>query len=205
MDDHELVREGLAAWLSGPGSPVAVLGTAATVAALRASEAWGACVVLLDLNLRDGSTVTENVARLVSADSRVVVVSESETPEAVRRAVRVGALGYVSKSAGAEEMLEAIVEVSSGGTYMSRALALALLSGPECNRPKLSDRELGTLQLYAGGMPLKSVARRLGVTEGAVKSYVDRVREKYAKVGRGAPTKIDLYRRAVEDGHLAAD
>ncbi len=54
-------------------------------------------------------------------------------------------------------------------------------------------------------MPLEVGRATLDVTEGAVKSYVDRVREKYAKVGREAPTKVDLYRRAVEDGHLAAD
>jgi len=80
--------------------------------------------------------------------------------------------------------------------------ALALLAENPPARPRLSPQELHTLQLYAGGMPLKSVARRLAISEGAVKSYVDRIREKYQKVGRAAPTKIELYQRAVEDGYL---
>jgi DNA-binding NarL/FixJ family response regulator len=51
-------------------------------------------------------------------------------------------------------------------------------------------------------MPLKSVARRMGLSEETVKQYVCRVREKYSRAGRAAPTKMDLYYRAVEDGHL---
>ncbi len=84
-------RQGLEAWLSAHGSQIEVLGTAPTVAALRTSPAWGAEVVLLDLNLQDGSSVTDNVAELVDAGSQVVVVSENETPGAVRGAVRAGA------------------------------------------------------------------------------------------------------------------
>jgi len=60
----------------------------------------------------------------------------------------------------------------------------------------------GPLRLYATGLPIKSVARRLGIGEETAKQYVRRVREKYAQANRAAPTKVDLYHRAVEDGHL---
>ena len=49
---------------------------------------------------------------------------------------------------------------------------------------------------------MKSVACRLGVSPDTAKQYIDRVRLKYRKAGREATTKVDLYRRAVEDGHL---
>lgn len=202
VDDHELVREGLVAWLAARSADVVVLDAAATVEELRAGLGWGADVVLLDLNLGDDTTVDANVAALASAGSKVVVVSENQRAAVVREALRAGALGYVPKSAAAAEMVQAIKEVHGGGTYMTQALALALLAEPAQSRPKLSPQELQTLQWYAGGMPLKSVARRLAISEGAVKSYVDRIREKYQKVGRAAPTKIDLYQRAVEDGYL---
>ena len=202
VDDHELVREGLVAWIGGHTDAVHVLASAASVDELRDGPGWGAAVVLLDLNLGDGSGVEDNIAALATAGSRVVVVSENQRPAVVAEALRAGALGYVPKSAPAAELAEAIAQVHAGATFMTQTLALALLAAPRPARPDLSPQELRTLQMYAGGMPLKSVARRMGITEGTVKSYVDRVREKYQKVGRDAPTKIDLYQRAVEDGHL---
>ena len=70
------------------------------------------------------------------------------------------------------------------------------------DRPVLSPQETRALQLYATGMPMKAVARRMGLGEETVKQYVGRVREKYARAGRAASTKLELYHRAVEDGHL---
>ena len=202
VDDHVLVRAGLAAWLAAHTDAVEVVASAATVAQLLDGPGRGAGVVLLDLNLGDGRGVAENIGALVAAGSRVVVVSENEQPGTVELALRSGALGYVPKSASAEALVEAVVAVQGGHTYMTQALARALVATPPTHRPDLSPQELRTLLMYAGGMPLKSVARRLGITEGAVKTYVDRVREKYLRAGRAAPTKIDLYARAVEDGYL---
>lgn len=202
VDDHELVREGLVAWLAGRTSNVVVRASTASIAELEAGPGWGVDVVLLDLDLRNGTTVEDNIAALTAAGSGVVVVSENENPAVVQQAVRAGALGYVPKSASAADMVEAIEAVHGGETFMTQALALALLAEPVLTRPSLSPQELRTLQLYAGGMPLKSVALRMKITEGTVKSYVDRVRQKYHDVDRDAPTKIDLYQRAVEDGYL---
>jgi two-component system, NarL family, nitrate/nitrite response regulator NarL len=203
VDDHELVRQGLDAWLSASGPALTVLATAATVADLAGTAGWGADVVLLDLCLGDGSTVEDNIAALRSGGMQVVVVSQNDDPAVVRRSLRAGAAGYVPKSASAEEMTEAVDAAASGRTYMTESLAVALLTAPAERRPELSGQELRTLRMYAGGMPLKSVALRLQVRPDTVKSYVDRIREKYQAVGREAPTKIDLYRRAVEDGLLA--
>ena len=67
----------------------------------------------------------------------------------------------------------------------------------------LSEREREALRLYAANLPAKSVARRMGVSEGTVKVYLRRVRSKYQALNRPAATKLDLYRRAVEDGIVA--
>ena len=53
-----------------------------------------------------------------------------------------------------------------------------------------------------GGMPMKSVARKMTISEETAKQYLGRVKEKYSRAGRAAPTKLELYYRAVEDGHL---
>ena len=68
--------------------------------------------------------------------------------------------------------------------------------------PELAPRESEALGLYATGLPLKSVARRMHLSEDTVKEYLDRVRRKYTRAGRPAYTKVDLYQRAVEDGYL---
>ena len=67
----------------------------------------------------------------------------------------------------------------------------------------LSARERDVLRLYAAGLPLKVVAERLGIAYSTAKENITRVRVKYVEVGRPAPTKVDLLRRAMEDGLVA--
>lgn len=68
----------------------------------------------------------------------------------------------------------------------------------------MAPREAEAVRLYAAGLPLKSVARRMALSQETVKEYLLRARRKYAAAGRPAQTKTDLYRRAVEDGYLDA-
>jgi DNA-binding CsgD family transcriptional regulator len=86
--------------------------------------------------------------------------------------------------------------------WISPRLAYIFATDDAPDRPGLSAQETRALQLYATGMPMKSVARRMRISEETAKQYLGRVRQKYARVNRAAPTKIDLYHRAVEDGHL---
>jgi DNA-binding NarL/FixJ family response regulator len=73
------------------------------------------------------------------------------------------------------------------------------------NRPKLSEQELLALRLYACGLKLDSVARRMGVASSTAKQYIDRVRDKYAQSGQRVRTKAELYAIAVADGFIARD
>lgn len=70
------------------------------------------------------------------------------------------------------------------------------------DRPQLSGQEERTLQLYASGLKLVTVARLLGVKPSTAKEYIERVREKYKEAGRPAQSKFDLRLRAIEDGYL---
>lgn len=202
IDDHELIRDGIRAFLASHGVEIAVVASTANVAGLRRSPGWGADVVLLDLDLRDGTRVEDNTAAIVQGGSAVVIVSVNEEAVAVRRAMRGGATGYVPKSAQSQDLVDAIHSAARGEPYMTRSLALALIADDSADRPELSSQELTALKLYAGGMTLKQVARRMDVSIGTVKSYIDRVRGKYEKAGREAATKLELHWRAVEDGHL---
>jgi DNA-binding NarL/FixJ family response regulator len=130
------------------------------------------------------------------------VLAASDKPLPVRAAMRAGALGYVLKDEKTSEVRAAIKAVAAGTDWISPRLAYILAADDAPDRPALSPQETRALQLYATGMPLKSVARRMAISEETVKQYVSRVREKYARAGRSAPSKLELYYRAVEDGHL---
>jgi two-component system, NarL family, nitrate/nitrite response regulator NarL len=201
VDDHPLILDSIAAWARADAG-IRVVATVATVAALLAGDGRRADVVLLDLNLDDGSAVTDNVAAITAAGPAVLVLSASDHPPAVRAAVQAGARGYALKNEPAEQVRAAIREVAAGGDWISPRLAFILATDDAADRPELSQQELRALQLYAAGLPSKSVARRMSIGEDTVKQYLSRVRQKYALAGRAAPSKLDLYHRAVEDGHL---
>jgi two-component system, NarL family, nitrate/nitrite response regulator NarL len=113
-----------------------------------------------------------------------------------------GARGYALKSEQATQVRSAIREVAAGRDWITPHLAYILATDDGPDGPALSHQERRALQLYATGLPMKSVARKMTISEETVKQYLGRVREKYALAGRAAPTKLELYYRAVEDGHL---
>jgi len=202
VDDHPIVLDSVAGWVLAADGDMRVVGTAATVDALLAGPGRRAHVVLLDLDLGDGTTVERNVAAILAAGPAVLVLSASDKPLAVRAAMRAGALGYAVKSEKARQIQAAIREVAAGRDWISPRLAYILATDDAADKPALSDQERRALQLYATGMPMKSVARKMTISDETAKQYLGRVREKYARAGRAAPTKLELYHRAVEDGHL---
>lgn len=206
IDDHESVRLGLeAACQRSGGREVVFSGSNVTeyITWRTFSNAPPADVVVLDLTLGDGTTVTENVTRLVRDGSSVIIHSIADRPAAVREALAAGAAGVVSKSSAIEDVLAAIATVSRGELLNNVEWASAVEGDREFADAQLSSREREVLRLYAAGLPLKIVADRLGVAYSTAKENITRVRMKYIEVGRPAPTKVDLLRRAMEDGILA--
>ncbi|WP_022881546.1 response regulator transcription factor [Gryllotalpicola ginsengisoli] len=207
VDDHESVRIGLRAACQNAG--ITVLDEAANVAGLLpALRNAPADVVVLDLSLGDGSCVTDNVKRLQSAGSSVLVHSIADRVQAVREALAAGAAGVIPKSAPTGAVIDAIRTVAGGGVLNNLEWASAIDADNDFARAKLGQRERDVLHLYASGLPLKAVAAQLGIAHSTAREYLDRIRVKYIEVGRPAPTKVDLLRRAVEDGilpGLAAD
>ena len=187
IDDHELVREGLAALLIGA--------SVVDAASVRPD------VALLDVDLGPGSgSVTHGVVTLQDAGAHVLLVSAFEDAPAVRSALRVGALGFIPKRVSFEVLIEAIATVGRGELYLSMDLASILASAGES--PNLSPRELHALRLYASGLKLSAVARRMDISPHTAKEYLDRVRGKYANVGRTVRTRTELYAQARSDGLL---
>ena len=202
VDDHPIVLDSVAGWVGADQGDIRVVATAATVGALLAGPGRRAAVVLLDLDLGDGTTAEGNVAAIRAAGPEVLVLSASDRPPAVRAAMRAGARGYALKNEHAEQIRFAIREVAAGRDWISPRLAYIFATDDAADRPTLSNQERRALQLYATGLPMKSVARKMAISEETVKQYLGRVRQKYILAGRAAPTKLELYHRAVEDGHL---
>ena len=96
----------------------------------------------------------------------------------------------------------AIETVASGEALNNLEWASAIDADGDFSRAQLGRRERDVLHLYASGLPMKDVAVQLGIAPSTVKEYLDRIRGKYVEIGRPAPTKVDLLRRAVEDGIL---
>ena len=159
-------------------------------------------VTLLDLRLRDGRRVADNVAALIDAGYAVVTCSTIDDAGLVHEAGRAGALAYVRKSRDAHDMRHALAAAARGERYVSQSHAVLIQRARTYGVPELSGQEREALRLYASGLTMSSVARRLNVKQGTAKSYLDRVRDKYEQAGRAARTKLELRDRAVEDGVL---
>ena len=202
IDDHESVRLGLAAALERADFDVVFsgAGVAEYLDARGCALALPADVVLLDLTLGDGTTVTENVTRLVADGSSVVIHSVADRPVAVREALAAGAAGVISKSSPLDDVIAAARTVARGEALNNVEWANAVDGDTAFADAQLSTREREVLRLYATGLPLKVVAERLGVAYSTAKENITRIRVKYVEVGRPAPTKVDLLRRAMEDG-----
>ena len=208
IDDHESVRLGLEAACARDGEQTVVFSGSTVVSYLEwrlATSSASADVVVLDLTLGDGTTVTENVTSLVADGASVVIHSVADRPAAVREALAAGAAGVVSKSSALDDVLDAIRTVAQGEALNNVEWASAVDGDRDFADAQLSSREREVLRLYATGLPLKAVAERLGVAYSTAKENITRIRVKYVDVGRPAPTKVDLLRRAMEDGIVAAD
>ncbi|UQE77120.1 response regulator transcription factor [Gordonia sp. PP30] len=159
-------------------------------------------VVILDLRLGDGTTPRENVERLTEHGIGTVVYTSGEHPDLLRSAARAGTLGVVLKSATEGEIIDAIRAGSRGEEVLTTEWAAAIDGDPNLDAVELSPQLQRVLTLYASGGTSISVGQELGVSPDTVNEYLKRIRQKYADAGRPTRTKLDLFKRAVEDGWL---
>ena len=199
VDDHEAIRIALASVCEQ--NQLELLASEATVdAALGAMGTQKANVAVLDLSLADGSSVEENVEKFISREIPVLLFSIADKSHLVRAALKAGAAAIVPKSHSMTELIDAIRMVSAG-IYVNNLQTTAVIdSDSDFKKAKLSPREQEVLSLYASGLALKQVAFELNITVHTAKEHIDRVRSKFANVGRPAINKTELLMRAIEDG-----
>ena len=203
VDDHPIWREGVARDLQEAGHEVVATAGDGPAAVRRAAAARPE-LVLMDLQLPEGSGV-EATGEILAADpsARVLVLSASGEDADVLAAVKAGATGYLLKSAGREELLDAVARVARGETVFSPGLAGLVLgefrrmaAGPrDDGSPKLTEREVEVLRLVAKGLSARQVADRLVLSHRTVQNHVQNTLRKLQLHNR-----VELTRYAIEQG-----
>jgi two-component system NarL family response regulator len=153
-------------------------------------------LVLMDLRLpeMDGVSATEQIRR-EDPEARVLILSHYDSEEDVRRAVQVGARGYVKKDVDGATLLEAIRTVARGGRYIPASLAEKLAE--QAPSSTLTRRELEVLQLVCTGKSNPEIAALLAVTEGTVRIHVSNILTKMGVKRRGEAVALALKRGLV--------
>lgn len=199
VDDHEAIRIALASVCEE--NQLELLASTDTVnEALKILGKRKPDVAVLDLSLADGSSVEENVRKFVSRGIPVLIFSIADKSLLVRFALKAGAAALVPKSHSMTELIDAIRMVSAGVIVNNLQTTAVIDADADFKKAKLSPREQEVLSLYASGLALKQVAYELNITVHTAKEHIDRVRSKYATIGRPAVNKTELLMRAIEDG-----
>jgi DNA-binding NarL/FixJ family response regulator len=184
-DDHALVRRGLSDLL-GAAEGIEVVGAiddgllaAAAVTELEPD------IVLMDLSMPglDGIEATRAVLK-VRPDTKVIILTSFSENARILSALDVGAVGYLLKDADPDDIIKALTDATAGGVPLSPKAARALLPGNRSTgsagnggngAEALTAREREVLSLVALGLPNKSIARRLTISEKTVKAHLTRV------------------------------
>jgi DNA-binding NarL/FixJ family response regulator len=187
VDDHPLFRDGVRAALA-TADDLAVVGECDDAAgAVAAARELGPDLVLMDVNLPDGSGIdaTRDILRERPA-TRVLMMTMSADDDAVVAAMRAGARGYCIKGAGRAELLDAVRTAAGGGAVFSPAVAdrlgaffgsLAAVPG-QAAFPQLTEREREVLDLLARGHDNRRIARELVLSDKTVRNHVSNVLSK---------------------------
>jgi DNA-binding NarL/FixJ family response regulator len=195
VDDHALVRRGLSDLL-GAADGVEVVGSLVDGSLAEAAVAeLEPDIVLMDLSMPglDGIDATRAVLALRPVTKVIMLTSFSESAR-ILAALDAGAVGYLLKDAEPEDIIRALRDATSGGVPLSPKAARALLPGTRSSGSvgvdALTPREREVLSLVAVGLPNKTIARRLTISEKTVKAHLTHV---FTVLGVGDRTSAALW------------
>jgi DNA-binding NarL/FixJ family response regulator len=201
VDDHAVVRRGLAQLLATTDDLVLAGEAPDGELAIGLATEVKPDVVLMDLsmpNLDGVATIGRILA--VQPETHILVLTSFSDQSQILDALQAGAEGYLLKHAEPETILSGIREVMAGGSPLDPKAARVLLTTRRQARPgpALSERERQVLRLVGEGLPNKSIARRLGITERTVKAHLTSI---YQQIGVTDRTQAALWaHRQAGDG-----
>lgn len=194
VDDHPVLREGLAAIVNSQPDMTVVGEANDGAAALHLFRTTQPDVTLMDVRLPDISGI-DVIARLRGEfpDARIIVLSSFAGEEDIYRSLRAGAAAYLVKDSLRKELLDAIRTVHRGEQYVTPAVAARLAERQ--SRPALTPRETEVLLLITRGLTNREIAGVLGATEGTVRIHVSSI---LAKLGVQDRTQAAVH--AIQSG-----
>jgi DNA-binding NarL/FixJ family response regulator len=199
VDDHSIMRMGLATLLSAE-SGVSLVAQAENAA--QALEAWQKHrphITLMDARMPGGSGI-EALRRIreVDADARVIMLTSSDLHETIATALEAGACGYLLKSVRFSELIKAIRHVHAGGLCIPENIQ-AVLSLHRDDK-KLTPRELELLDYLRRGLVNREIGAALGISEATIKMHLRHILEKLGVADRTEAVSAAYERGLLEIG-----
>lgn len=198
VDDHAVVRSGLAAFL-GVMSDFELVGEAGDGAeAVQRCKTLRPDVVLMDLMMPvlDGVAATQQI-RALSPAPQVIALTSFPENGLVQNALRAGAVGYLMKNVSAVELAAAIRAAHVGRLTLSPEAAQALAQASLAPADNLTDRERDVLALMVEGLPNQEIAERLVVSVSTVKFHISNILAKLGVENRVAAVSLAMQRKLV--------
>ena len=207
VGSHRVVYAGIEVGLSDSRPRIEIIGHFASAAEFVASRltAGRNPVVLFDLPCDDSGPDLQALRQLCETGHRVIVYTCLADDDVVSAVLEAGAVSCVARSEPEHELAAAIHAAHNDRSHVGPRMAKALHSEPRKVRPQLSRREREVLVEWFRTENKNAVAERLYIEPSTVATHLQRVRAKYAAVGRPAPTKAALVARAIQDDILDVD
>ena len=189
VDDHALLRTGVANIINQEPDLVVVAQAGDGVEGIAAYERHRPDVTLLDLRMpmMEGVEVVRRIREQDPA-ARVIVLTTYDTDDEIQRALKAGAKAYVLKDISADDLIACIHAVLAGRTYIAPAAAAKLAEG--VMRVQLTPREMAALKLMADGKANKEIATALDISERTVKTHLGHLFEKLGVTSRTEAIKV---------------
>jgi two-component system, NarL family, nitrate/nitrite response regulator NarL len=199
IDDDQMLLHGMASWIAAEITDIELTVIAASVSEYLAQTPLPA-IVLLDLNLDNFTDPVDNVAQLVEAGLKVIVMSVIPDPAYIASTTEAGAETYITKkNNNLNALARAVRDVHEGNDATTSEQAFWLSRDNRPHRPHLSPRELQVLIAFGEGKTQDAIARRLGIAPSTVQTHLERVRTKYLKAGRPIENRGHYSDRVRED------
>jgi DNA-binding NarL/FixJ family response regulator len=197
VDDHPMLREGIAAVIHGEADMVVVAQACNGHEAVAAYRRHQPNVTLMDLSMPEMDGVAATVAiRAEWSDARIVMLTTYSGDAQALRALKAGACGYLLKSLIRTDLLDAIRCVHAGQRRIPREVADGLAE--HVHDDALSSRELEVLRRVAAGNSNRRVATQLGISEDTVKAHMKNILSKLAANDRTHAVTIALKRGIID-------
>jgi two-component system, NarL family, response regulator NreC len=195
-DDHTIVRAGLRALLESDGEFEVVAEAGDVDEAVRKVLAYKPDVIVLDLSMPGGSSLT-SIPKMLSASpgTAVVVLTMENEPQFAREAIRQGALGFVLKEAADTELIDAVRAARQGLRYLNPQLGGLIAAQPESPAgppDNLTEREVEVLRLVALGHTNAEISKQLYLSVRTVESHRAHIQQ---KAGRTTRSELVAYAR----------